>query len=1110
MKAQFNKEKFKKFNKKYGFIGTINKYYKNFIDNKYAKIENKRYQKWIKINEPTKIQLDSQKDYQFSFLPKISIIVPMYNTKKRHFKELIESVKNQTYTNWEICIADGSDKEEEYIQQIIETDEKIKYIKLNENKGIAENSNQALTLATGDYLAFLDHDDVLSDFALFEVVKTINENRNVKWIYSDEDKIIDNSNKRVNPNFKPDFAIDTLLSYNYICHFSVFEKEFFNELKGFNKEYEGSQDYDLFLRAAEKTNQIIHIPKILYHWRINDNSVASNPEVKNFAFENGKKAIEDYLKRNNIKGEVETNKLPGTYKINYEPIEKPKVSVIIPNINCEDINKKIDDIINNTSYDNYEIVIVQDKNKKVIQNSLIKTIIYNNHDKNESNMFNIGAQKATGEFLIFYNEKIDIQTYNWIEILLGHFQREEVGIVGTKIVTKDLLVKNSGIVLNKTNSIIKVNSTLSENDSGYMARNIITQNFNCVTDLIMIKRKDFESINGFDNNYSKDNKYIDLCLKVREKDKLIVMNPHIKCYTTNSMFERNNKKENTSIKRKWEKYFSANDMYYNENLKTNLMQVRLNDKKERTKIKVNEKNSLFVLLNILLFIIFFMYNVVITFDTSHYLWLTSLLSEGGNFAEWDVARGPIFPLFIRICNIFTGRNQGGLRIAMYIFYVIMLVGCYLIYKNTIKNEKYHNKRSKSRALILFIIFIALNPIIFGYYHVLLTEFIAVTLAVISCYISWKLIYINLNDNRKKFLIYTIVLAVLTPLAWLLKQPYVGTVIFPVIISAVISFVRQAKIKNLLQRLVTIIACVVMLVVGLKTWDLAIKVGNVKVEGTRTSGGFLSNGILSGIKFYDVLEDETFDTIKKIDDYQKITAEDKEKMKKVLNKESEYKYFKVINTNQEYYLVLYSTTDSISVDVALKLWFETLAEDPGRLINNYILNYLGTTSILKIEFDGMKIKILNDIDYVATVEIGGIAGKTFEYGDTNVFDLSTELEPYAKDYRRINKPLKIVNNIMKLLMLVCSFFMKLAYLILPFGTIISIIAVFRTKNRYYITYTRIIDMITILFSFSLLHILIHSMLGSTIDRYTLPALIPTFIGIYLSVYALKNRKKYRLK
>jgi len=239
------------------------------------------------------------------------------------------------------------------------------------------------------------------------------------------------------------------------------------------------------------------------------------------------------------------------------------------------------------------------------------------------------------------------------------------------------------------------------------------------------------------------------------------------------------------------------------------------------KYKENIKNILILLSVIIITMLFFSYQVVITYDSSHYLWLTSLLTKEGNFSDWDVARGPIFPMFIRICNILFGQNTYGLVIGMFTFYVIMLVGCYFIYKDTIKNEEFFSKKMKWILGILFVVLIVINPMIIGYYHTLLTEFIAITLSVIGCYLAWKWIDVDFSENKIKYIVYTIILSVLIVVAWQLKQPYVSTILFPVIIATVISFIRQRNFKNFIQRFSTVLICGIALIAGMKMWNFVL-------------------------------------------------------------------------------------------------------------------------------------------------------------------------------------------------------------------------------------------------------------------------------------------------
>ncbi len=522
----------------------------------------------------------------------------------------------------------------------------------------------------------------------------------------------------------------------------------------------------------------------------------------------------------------------------------------------------------------------------------------------------------------------------------------------------------------------------------------------------------------------------------------------------------------------------------------------------------NKKNIVILIFGIFITVMFFTYQVVITYDTSHYLWLTSLLNKGGDFSTWDVARGPVFPMFIRICNIIFGHNTNGLLAGMFIFYILMLVGCYLIYKDTIKDEEHCNKKVKYILLFLFLLLVVFNPMIIGYYHTLLTEFVGMTLSIIGCYLAWKWMDVNFKENKEKYSIYTLALAILNAIAWQLKQPYVTTILFPIIIASIISLVRNVSLKNFLQRLATLIVCVIMLITSIKIWNVILEKNNVTIKENRTSAGFFASGILGGMTNYNIQDIEDFDTAQEIEESTKIPEEDKVKIKDILEDKSEYKAYLVIDTNKEKYEIVYLKENVISTTEAISFLLSSLVKDPKAIIGGYVSNYLATISIHDIDFIGNKIEISKNINFITTKEIEAIGYKIYNYGKENVFYLSPEYEIYAEEYRSINKPIINVNRVMKKLQMPMAITMKISYLALPILVICSIIAVFVTKKRYNEKYCRIIDIITILYTFSLLHILVHSILGAVIDRYTMPALITTFMGILLSIYAIIYRKKYK--
>ena len=575
--------------------------------------ENENYQKWIENNEPKYDELEKQRETTFELMPKISIVVPMYNTPEKYFKELLESVINQTYTNWELCLADGSPEKAGYIDGLIEPlGDKVKYKFLNENKGISGNSNEALKLVTGDYIALLDHDDIIPQFALYEIVKTINENPDVDFIYTDEDKILEETDKRISPHFKQDFAIDTLRSYNYICHFSIFKKELMDKLGGFNSEFDGSQDYDLILRATEQAKHIVHIPKILYNWRISSNSVASGAAAKPYAYEAAKRAILASIERHGIKGaKVEDSKIIGLYKITYPVIGEPKISIIIPNKNHKkDLKRCIKSILKST-YKNYEIIIVEnsstEKNifryyKKLKKNSKIKIVECNMAIFNYSKLNNFGASKAEGEYFVFLNNDTKIITKNWLETIISNCQRKEIGAIGAKLIYKNKRIQHAGVVLNLTGTAGHVNLNEKENHPGYFGRIMIQQNCSSVTGALLgISRKTFEEVKGFDETFPIAYNDVDLCLKILETGKLITYNPYIEAYHFESQSrgyedteekQKRLKKEEKKLKTKWKKYFKVTDKYYNPNLRTDVPNMRINPMKINSKGEEREQNEI--------------------------------------------------------------------------------------------------------------------------------------------------------------------------------------------------------------------------------------------------------------------------------------------------------------------------------------------------------------------------------------------------------------------------------------------------------------------------------------------------------------------------------------
>jgi len=558
------------------------------------------YDLWILQNEPSEAQLAQVREEcaRLSYRPKISIVTPVWNTDERWLRRAIESVLEQAYDNWELCIADGgSTKEsvERVLKEYAGKDTRIKVKTLDENKGISGNSNEALSLATGDFIGLLDHDDELAPFALYEVVKHLNEKEHVNFIYSDEDKI-DEKGRRSNPFFKPDWSPDLFLSHNYICHFSVIRREIVQRIGGFREGYDGSQDYDLFLRVTEilGDEEIAHIPKILYHWRMIQGSAADSVEAKPYAIVAAKKALADALYRRGIKASVADGPFPSSYRIWYEVMGSPKVSIIIPTKDKVGILQTcVTSILDKTDYENFEIVIVDNQSREpethdyyqqIRHNPRVRILEYNN-PFNFSAINNFAVAQTDSEYLVLLNNDTEIITGEWLTAMLEHAQREEVGAVGAKLLYHNNTIQHAGVVLGITGSPGEKgvaghsHKHLSDRALGYFLRPHIIGNVSAVTAACMMVRRDvYEGVGGLEEDLVVAFNDVDFCLKIRDKGYLIVYTPYAKLYHYESLsrgYEDNPEKqarfasEVKHIRKGWGDVIDKGDPYYNPNLTLN-------------------------------------------------------------------------------------------------------------------------------------------------------------------------------------------------------------------------------------------------------------------------------------------------------------------------------------------------------------------------------------------------------------------------------------------------------------------------------------------------------------------------------------------------------------
>ncbi|MDQ1255052.1 MAG: hypothetical protein QG646_4331, partial [Euryarchaeota archaeon] len=540
------------------------------------------YDLWMQNNNLTVTELEQYKLQvkELNYKPKISIIMPVYNVDQIWLKKAIDSVRNQLYDNWELCIADDASTKE-HIKPILdgysEKDDRIKIKYLINNLGISGASNEALSLSTGEFIGLLDNDDELSVDALFEVVKVINEKPETDLVYSDEDKI-SMEGKCSNPFFKPDWSPDLLLAVNYFCHFTVIRKKIVEEVGQFGVGFEGSQDYDLFLRVIEKTSNIEHIPKILYHWRMIPSSTAANISIKDYAHTNGVKALQNHLLRQKIEGDVVDSPNRTNYIVEYKIKNDPLVSIIIPfKDKVEYLKKCLNSIEKYTTDVRYEILLVSNNSQKKetfqylnsIQDKPNVQIIMYDKPFNFAAINNFASKKSIGSYLLFLNNDTEVITDNWLLYLLMNAQRKEIGCVGAKLLYPDGTIQHAGVILGLTGMAGHVLAGLPENKWTNLGLDSWSRNYLAVTAAcLMISKEKFDQVGGFDEKFTICGNDVDLCLKVHRLGYRNLYVPHVKLYHYESI-SRGKEIPVCDFQESWKsyKYFLENgDPFYNPNL----------------------------------------------------------------------------------------------------------------------------------------------------------------------------------------------------------------------------------------------------------------------------------------------------------------------------------------------------------------------------------------------------------------------------------------------------------------------------------------------------------------------------------------------------------------
>ena len=559
----------------------------------YKKNEKEAMKQFGTKSFPDETRAKEERETVFPRMPKISILVPLWNNEKEFQIEMLDSVMNQTYQNWELCLADGSDDAHSYMGEISKeyasrSNGRIVYKKLEKNEGISGNTNACLAMATGEFIGLLDQDDILHPSTLYEYVKVINE-KDADYIYCDETTFRSgNIDHMLTMHFKPDYAPDNLRANNYICHFSVFKRDLLQGTELFRSQFDGSQDHDMILRLTDEAKNVVHVPKLLYYWRCHATSVASNIEAKPYAIEAARGAVAENLRSHGFKNFqiTSTRAFETIFKIRYQIIGSPKISIVIPNKDhVEDLKRCINSIEEKSTYDNYEIIVVENNSEtKEIKDYYellkddprVKVVTYTG-SFNYSAINNFGVKQTTGEYILLLNNDTQVITVNWMEEMLMYAQREDVGAVGAKLYYGDKTIQHAGVVigLGAHRTAGHTHYKQHRENLGYMGRLCYAQDVTAVTGAcLLVKKSLFEKVGGLDESFAISLNDVDFCLKLRKLGLLNVFTPFAELYHFESISrglddqgekaQRYNR-ESAHFREKWKTELEQGDPYYNPN-----------------------------------------------------------------------------------------------------------------------------------------------------------------------------------------------------------------------------------------------------------------------------------------------------------------------------------------------------------------------------------------------------------------------------------------------------------------------------------------------------------------------------------------------------------------
>lgn len=560
-----------------------------WLKKKLTRKEYADYDTWLRIMRVSRQELFAQRKTKFSYAPKFSVIVPLYHTPAKFLKDLVRSMMYQSYANWELCLVNAS-PEDVHLTSLLENwamrDKRIRVIRLEKNLGIAQNTNAGIAASTGEFIAFLDHDDFLEPDALFCYADALNKDKTIDVFYSDEDKTDEYAAHYFYPHFKSDFNIDLLHANNYMCHFLAVRKSLVDTVGGLNEKFDGAQDYDFVLRLTENTKKIYHCPRVLYHWRCSNQSTAANQGNKMYAIHAGKAALNAHYKRIGWNARAQEGAVDGWYQTKFTLKEEPLVSILIPNKDhTDDLDVCLNSFFERADYQNYEFIIIENNSvlpetfayyEKIEKEHDNVKVVYWEAGFNYSAINNFGFKFAKGDYIMLLNNDVELITPDIFQSMLGFCMRPEVGIVGAKLLYNDHTVQHAGVLVGAGGLADHVFKGIHEDDPGYMGRAISSQDVSAVTAAcLLVKRSVYEEVGGLEDEFQVAFNDVDFCLKVRKAGYLIVYDADVKLFhyesksrgmedTTERFIRFGN--EMMLLNSKWDILSTFVDPYYNPNL----------------------------------------------------------------------------------------------------------------------------------------------------------------------------------------------------------------------------------------------------------------------------------------------------------------------------------------------------------------------------------------------------------------------------------------------------------------------------------------------------------------------------------------------------------------